>query len=914
MTSAMFSHFGGHKMSWENSFIRLLFYFIWILGARSEDITTGRKVHYTRIDELPGNVVIGNILQDASFDTRYQLDVLDSFILDIIGGQHMGFFHMDNEHVGNLKTSKFIDRDLVCQNAEDCDIVLDVAVVQPSEYFQVIQVTLTLLDINDNIPEFIKSEETLHISENAMPPVSFVLPTATDPDSPTYSIKSYSFTRRSSKFDLELIENSDGTQDLRLKLLERLDREIQSSYNLQVQALDGGKPAKVGLLDIQIIVMDANDNVPVFERDMYNISVREDHSIASPFLKVKATDSDEGLNGQVIYSLSDQFMDIFNIDSQSGEISLIKELDYEKQTSYHLLVTATDQGPDSVPVHVRVVINVEDVNDFSPKISVNAWTESGQLEVMENEVRSFVAHVSVTDEDTGLSGKVRCQVTDSRFTLEEMYRKRYKIVTTTMLDREKEDLIKVNIQCQDQGIPSLSDSLQITIHVLDQNDNPPIFLKSTYTVNIPETSHIGYSVLTVMAKDADVDSNSQISYHLHANSNNLLRIDSINGVITTNSLLDYETMDHLNFYILAIDGGDPSFTATATVSMTITDVNDEKPIFGQPSYNFGTFENQLPGTEIGTVQATDNDAAPNDAFIFTLSDNSTFSINPINGLITSNKILDREHEAAYYLYVQATDIELPYLSSTASLTIYVADRNDNAPRITFPNDDNNTIEISSFLSPGYIITNILASDVDLGNNARLEYSFGKGNIDNMFTLDPISGLVTLQDDLSKSKQERYKLLIIVKDHGESEGGKSAMATLNIVINRTVDFAEASHITPQLKDNSSLTLGFHEKILIIIGATTLIIVSLLIVAIVCIKRRQVDQERDSYKYMCRVDMVNMKKDLRKHDDYSHENLNIIENNIDGRKRIKLNIDNFSASTDSDIDKKVINYNDIQSNLC
>ncbi|KAK2165152.1 hypothetical protein LSH36_54g07061 [Paralvinella palmiformis] len=889
---------------------------IWIFGAHSQDVGNSQnsEVHYTRIDELPDDVTVGNIIHDASLDIRYELDVLDSFIFDIIGGQHMGFFHMDTEHLGNLKTSKFIDRDLVCQNAEDCDIVLDVAIVQPSEYFQVIQVTLTLLDINDNIPEFIKSEETLHISENAMPPVSFVLPTATDPDSPTYSIKSYSFTRRSSKFDLELIENSDGTQDLRLKLLERLDREIQSSYNLQVQALDGGKPAKVGLLDIQIIVMDANDNVPVFERDMYNISVREDHSIASPFLKVKATDSDEGLNGQVIYSLSDQFMDIFNIDSQSGEISLIKELDYEKQTSYHLLVTATDQGPDSVPVHVRVVINVEDVNDFLPKISVNAWTESGQLEVMENEVRSFVAHVSVTDEDTGLSGKVRCQVTDSRFTLEEMYRKRYKIVTTTMLDREKEDLIKVNIQCQDQGIPSLSDSLQITIHVLDQNDNPPIFLKSTYTVNIPETSHIGYSVLTVMAKDADVDSNSQISYHLHANSNNLLRIDSINGVITTNSLLDYETMDHLNFYILAIDGGDPSFTATATVSMTITDVNDEKPIFGQPSYNFGTFENQLPGTEIGTVQATDNDAAPNDAFIFTLSDNSTFSINPINGLITSNKILDREHEAAYYLYVQATDIELPYLSSTASLTIYVADRNDNAPRITFPNDDNNTIEISSFLSPGYIITNILASDVDLGNNARLEYSFGKGNIDNMFTLDPISGLVTLQDDLSKSKQERYKLLIIVKDHGESEGGKSAMATLNIVINRTVDFAEASHITPQLKDNSSLTLGFHEKILIIIGATTLIIVSLLIVAIVCIKRRQVDQERDSYKYMCRVDMVNMKKDLRKHDDYSHENLNIIENNIDGRKRIKLNIDNFSASTDSDIDKKVINYNDIQSNLC
>jgi protocadherin delta 1 len=436
------------------------------------------------------------------------------------------------------------------------------------------------------------------------------------------------------------------------------------------------------------------------------------------------------------------------------------------------------------------------------------------------------------------------------------------MVTVVSLDREQENKTSVTVQCEDMGDTSLSSAVAIPVYIKDQNDHAPMFTKPIYRASVPENSVIGYSILTVRATDKDVGPNAQIAYYLHANSNNLFKIGSGSGIVTTNSILDHERITNMEFYILAIDQGDQTFTATATVSLTITDINDEPPTFRQNSYNFGTYENQLPGTKIGTVMARDKDSPPNDKFRFSIRDTTAFSIDSEIGTITTKKLLDREHQAAYYLAVVATDVQPPHLSGTVTVTIYVTDKNDNAPTIDYPNSTNQTIEVSGFAPQGFIVTRVKAHDADQGDHAKLTYSIAKGNEAHLFKIDPDRGIISVATDLSQVTKDIHNLMIIVQDHGEDFN--SAVTSLIIQINRTQAFAdnlEMSFINTGTESASGVTdaatgrFRSQDVILIILGAITIVLVSILVTAIVCIKKRQRHRDRDSYKYMCRIDLAN-----------------------------------------------------------
>ncbi|KAK2165149.1 hypothetical protein LSH36_54g06002 [Paralvinella palmiformis] len=831
-----------------------------------------KHLEYSRLDQLAPNMEIAVIPEDAHFSDIYPASLLYRFRYDIIKGEHKQFFDIDPVR-GMLTVTSLLDRDVICAQQLDCDIHLDVAIVQPVDYFEVIKVTLTLIDANDNDPAFPESETTLYLSENAAPPVSFVLPSAIDPDSGPNGIQSYDIVTETSMFGLLTSNDGFGITDVRLELREKLNRENEDSYQVSVIAKDGGTPTRSGTMTVYIKVVDANDNSPTFEFSLYNVSLKEDHVLGVPFLKVKASDPDQGLNGLVFYGLSSQMPSLtdgqlFTINNRTGEISLVKHLDYETQPIYHLLVSAQDLGPDSVPVHAKVIVHVQDVNDFVPDIHVNSWTDTGQIEVLENaDPGTFVAHVSVDDRDLGISGQVTCHVSDPRFELKEIYLNTYKMVTVVSLDREQNNKTVITVECRDLGEKPLSSSVEVTVHIKDENDHPPVFTKSLYTANVPENSPRGYSILTVTAKDKDYGPNGKVTYHLHANSNNLLKIDTNTGVISTNSILDHERIKRIEFNVLAFDRGKQAFTATATVSLRITDVNDETPAFPQTSYNFGTYENQLPGTVIGKVTARDKDSPPNDKFLFSIQDTNAFSIDSESGSISTKKILDREHQSAYYLTIVATDMQPPYLSSSVTVTVYVADKNDNAPTIEFPNAANHMIEVSAFAPEGFIVTRIVAEDSDQGDHARLTYSIAKGNEGHLFDIDPDLGLLTVVSDLSQVTKDTHNLLIMVQDHGDDFN--SAVTSLVIQINRTQAFADSIDLTNVRSgteassggtDGSSRRFRSQDVILIILGAITVVLVSILITAIVCIKKRQQSRDRDSYKYMCRIDLANQLSSL------------------------------------------------------
>jgi hypothetical protein len=382
-----------------------------------------KHLEYRRTDERQPGTVIAVIPEDAHFIDHYPSSVLYSFHYDIIKGEHKQYFKVDPTR-GTLSVTSLLDRDVICVQKIECDILLDVAIVQPVDYFEVIKITLTLIDANDNDPAFPELETTLYLSENAAPPVSFVLPSAIDPDSGPNTIQTYDIITDSTAFGLLTSNDGFGISDVRLELRERLNREEEDSYEVYIVAKDGGDPPRSGTMTVHITVVDANDNSPTFEFSLYNVSLKEDHPLGVPFLQVKATDADQGVNGLVTYGISPQIPSLanaklFTINNMSGEISLLKHLDYETQSTFHLLVAAQDMGPDSVPVHAKVIVHVEDVNDFVPEIHVNSWTNTGQIEVLENaEPGTFVAHVSVDDRDLGLSGQVTCHVTDPRFELQ----------------------------------------------------------------------------------------------------------------------------------------------------------------------------------------------------------------------------------------------------------------------------------------------------------------------------------------------------------------------------------------------------------------------------------------------------------------------------------------------------------------
>lgn len=358
------------------------------------------------------------------------------------------------------------------------------------------------------------------------------------------------------------------------------------------------------------------------------------------------------------------------------------------------------------------------------------------------------------------------------------------------------------------------------------------------------------------ASDEDMGPNALITYHLHANSQNLLRVDPTTGVITTNTNFDYERIQEFDFFVLAMDQGHPKNSATATVRIYVEDINDEPPKFTQTSYTFGTFENQPKGTVIGPLSATDADSYPYNHFTFSLNSNDTFQINPETGVISTRKILDREQQSGYYLVARVANTMAPYLSSTASVTVYIADRNDNAPRIIFPTEGNDTVEVSARVPTGYILSRVIATDSDLGNNAKLTYSIAKGNEEQIFDIDPNNGAVSVQRDLTGSEiRDNHRILLMVQDMGEPR--KSAAAHMLIHVNRTKAFVDwmDKHITLEDDpDSQSGILGYHQKILIILSGVTIVVVVILIMAIIYIKRRQVrghPEQRDSYKYMSRM---------------------------------------------------------------
>lgn len=602
-----------------------------VLTTTTTDVVCA-TLRYHILEEVgPGSIFVGDVATDSGLVEM--LSRRDDVRFAVLPGRHQPLFAVDDS-TGVVRTRGPLDRDSLCVDRvrSPCVLAIEVAIVRPAELFQAFAVEVVVDDVNDNAPKFDVESVTVRVLESAVPKVSvYALPAAADADSAAFGVARYGLTPNDT-FALQLSSrDSVGSLVPTMTLLKRLDREVHTQYHLLLKAVDGGRPSLSGTLSITVVVVDTNDNSPLFDRPVYNVSVQETVSPARSLVRVHAVDPDEGVNGAVSYRLGastrKQHGDLFGVDNVTGDVFLTRRLDADYSDVYELIVVAFDHGAEPRTATTLVTVHIQDVNSYPPKISINAldWPRSGDrgrraAEVLENEPPgTFVAYVSSEDADRGVNGEVECSVSSANFTLTRVHTRLYKLATAVRFDREDTSRYVAVVRCTDLGQPPLAMTDWAEVTVLDVNDHTPRFVQSTFRASVSEQAAAGHSVLTVSAVDLDAGPNADVRYHIaHASQTNGFQVDSETGMIYVAAELDYETAAELTFDVVAADLGTPPRSATAAVRITLINENDCMPQFTESTFSFGVFEGLPPSTDVGTVTAFDNDAPPFNDFYYLL--------------------------------------------------------------------------------------------------------------------------------------------------------------------------------------------------------------------------------------------------------------------------------------------------------
>ncbi|NXT29385.1 PCDA5 protein, partial [Syrrhaptes paradoxus] len=353
-----------------------------------------------------------------------------------------------------------------------------------------------------------------------LPGSRFPLEGASDADIGANAQLSYTLSP-SEHFSLDLQKTEEDGESLFLILRKPLDRETLPVHRLLVTASDGGRPSLTGTMELVISVLDANDNAPQFNQSVYKVQLPENAERGTLVIRANAADLDLGTNGNISYSLRHLFppekRDLFEIHRKSGEISLSGDLDFEDVCLYRLQVDAVDQGNPPLSGHVKVVVEVLDVNDNAPEVRVTSLS----VPVPEDAaVGTVVALLSVSDRDSGENGRVRCAVWPAApFGLVATFAGSYslrnivpELVLKKPLDRETLPVHRLLVTASDGGRPSLTGTMELVISVLDANDNAPQFNQSVYKVQLPENASAETLVARVNAMDPDEGINSEVTY------------------------------------------------------------------------------------------------------------------------------------------------------------------------------------------------------------------------------------------------------------------------------------------------------------------------------------------------------------------------------------------------------------------
>uniref|UniRef100_A0A4W6EE85 Cadherin domain-containing protein n=1 Tax=Lates calcarifer TaxID=8187 RepID=A0A4W6EE85_LATCA len=663
-------------------------------------VTVGH-VRYSIPEEMATGSLVGNIIQDLGLDIK-RLKSGKARIFTEDGSEYVGL----NLDKGTLIVNKRIDREERCGLVSPCSLHFQIILDNPMELHRI---DVEILDINDNAPFFAKREMSFEISELAVKGARFSLDSARDPDVGLNTLQTYKLSP-TDHFKLNMLSRPDGTKYAEMVLQTLLDRENQEEHKLTLTAYDGGDPPKSGSVRINIIVMDANDNAPVFSQSLYRVTVPENASKGTVILKVSATDADKGTNGELVYSFSqnsDVTSSMFNIDSHTGEITVGGELNYEKVKHYEIDVDATDKG-------------------------------------------------------------------------------------------------------------GLRDTSKVLIEVTDVNDNAPVISIISLSNPIPEDSAPDTVIAMLNIKDLDSDKNGQVKCFISPDLPFKIKSSSTNFYsLVSDDVLDRETTPEYNITIRAIDEGSPPYSTNKTINLRISDVNDHAPMFPQPFLNAFITENNSPGMSVLSVKATDKDSGNNARISYFLEDSQLsgmsasayFSVNAESGEILAVRSFDYEQTKEFNIRVKAQDGGSPPLSSNVTVKILIQDQNDNPPQVLYPVQTGGSLVaemVPRSADVGYLVTKVVAVDVDSGQNAWLSYKLQKATDRALFEVGLQNGEIRTIRQVTDKDAVKQRLTVIVEDNGQPS--RSATVIVNVAVADSFPevLSEFTDFTQDKEYNDNLT--------------------------------------------------------------------------------------------------------------
>ncbi|XP_041948906.1 protocadherin alpha-2-like isoform X2 [Alosa sapidissima] len=642
------------------------------------DMSSG-KIEFSISEEVSQGTVFGNIAKELNINVKE----METRMFQIVSGSTANYFDVKLT-TGELFVKERIDREQVCGNNLKCTLTVEAVAQNPHSLYRI---QIHILDVNDNAPTFPGSSLTLNITEVATLGERYHLPIAEDPDTGSNSLKGY---RLSPNEYFSLETQSEGVQGISAELVlkKSLDREKQPFIKLLLTAFDGGKPPKTGSIDIIIYTFDVNDNNPVFTKTLYKVQVTENVPFRTKLITVTATDADDGMNSEIEYSLignrNVKASEKFSITPDTGEIHTQGQIDYEESPAIELRVQAKDKGSPPRSAQCKVLVEVIDINDNAPEITITPLLQTVREDTTPGKA---VALVTVSDQDGGKNGDIKCTIKDLiPFKLDSNYDNHYSLVVDRPLDRERDSHYNVTIIATDGGTPPLSSASDYIIYVSDVNDNAPQFPEPVINVCLKENTPVGSLMATVSAFDPDLNENAQVSYSLVENKKSdtsvstMMNVNSLNGDIYSMQSLNYEDVKKFDFQIQATDSGVPALSSNVTVHVLILDENDNSPVILPPYSDQDSVNSEnIPysaeaGYFVAKIRAVDADSGYNALLSYHISEpkgTNLFRIGTSSGEIRTKRRMSDSDLKTHPLIITVTDHGEPPLSASMSIDVVV---------------------------------------------------------------------------------------------------------------------------------------------------------------------------------------------------------------------------------------------------
>ncbi|XP_035391411.1 protocadherin beta-16-like isoform X42 [Electrophorus electricus] len=594
------------------------------------------------------------------------------------------------------------------------------------------------------------------------------------------------------------------------------------------------------LYSITVEITDVNDNAPTFQKNEIRFEISESAAPGARFVLGRAVDLDVGINGLRSYSLNPTGN--FDLENDAGgegnvEIVLQKALDREKQARINLLLTASDGGEPPLSGTMQIYLTVLDANDNAPIFTQRVYKAT----VTENAPKgSKLTTVSAFDADEGSNSYVTYVISDAvgssvanKFTV---HQESGEVTLNSQLDYEKSNQYQLNIQAKDQG--GLSDTCKVIIEVLDINDNKPTINILSMSSSISEESKPSAVVAMMKVNDPDSMANGQV--HCSINDNIPFVITSPSNdffSIRTEQELDREREAEYNITVTCSDEGVPSLSSSASLRLQISDVNDNAPVFERNNYEAYVVENNIPGLSIFTVKASDVDSNQNARVSYILEDStvngvpvsSYVTVSADSGVINAVRSFDYEQLKDFHFRVKAQDGGSPPLSSNVTVKITIQDQNDNVPQVLYPVQTGSSLMaelVPRSADVGYLVTKVVAVDVDSGQNAWLSYKLQKATDRALFEVGPQNGEIRTVRQVTDKDAVKQKLTVVVEDNGQPS--RSAVVNINVAVADSFPevLSEFTDFTHEKQYNDNLTF----YLVLALAAVSFLFIACLVVII------------------------------------------------------------------------------------